>query len=248
MSRNFELLQRAAEQRARQVLPPDLFAERHAAEPTAGTTDHRLHPQISRLAEQVFFMPGTAAPRVVVFSSVDKPQDENHILAGVGEAIVLRTRMPVCVVDANLCSPSVHVYFGIGNRRGLMDALRGSRPIHECGQQIKKAHLTIVPTGMPEANWPQLITSDTMAARMAELRSAFAYVLVQSAPLGLFTHGLFLAQFSDGLVLTLEANATRREQAGKIKQDLARAQVRLLGAVLNNRTYPIPQAIYSKLW
>jgi Mrp family chromosome partitioning ATPase len=52
---------------------------------------------------------------------------------------------------------------------------------------------------------------------------------------------------ADGLVLVIEANITRRETAQKIKQDLELVGVCLVGAVLNNRTFPIPDSLYRHL-
>jgi Mrp family chromosome partitioning ATPase len=45
----------------------------------------------------------------------------------------------------------------------------------------------------------------------------------------------------------LKANSSRREIARKAVQDLQAANVRVLGAVLNQRTFPIPEALYKKL-
>jgi len=47
--------------------------------------------------------------------------------------------------------------------------------------------------------------------------------------------------------LVVEANLTRREVARKAKESLESANVRLLGAVLNNRTFPIPETIYRNI-
>jgi len=49
------------------------------------------------------------------------------------------------------------------------------------------------------------------------------------------------------VVLVLKANSSRREAARKAVQDLQNAGARILGAILNQRTFPIPQAIYTKL-
>jgi succinoglycan biosynthesis transport protein ExoP len=56
-----------------------------------------------------------------------------------------------------------------------------------------------------------------------------------------------LGQLTDGLVLVLEANSTRREAALRITENLNAAHVQILGAVLNKRTFPIPGPLYSRL-
>jgi len=56
-----------------------------------------------------------------------------------------------------------------------------------------------------------------------------------------------LGQGTDGVVLVLEANVTRRVAALSAKESLEAAGVRLLGTVLNNRTFPIPDKLYRNL-
>ena len=48
-------------------------------------------------------------------------------------------------------------------------------------------------------------------------------------------------------MLVLEANTTRRITALKAKQALEGHKVRVLGTVLNNRTFPIPESVYRLL-
>lgn len=57
---------------------------------------------------------------------------------------------------------------------------------------------------------------------------------------------LFL-EMSDGAVLTLTAHKTRREAALRAKQVLEQFKVKLIGTVLDGRTFPIPESIYRRL-
>jgi Mrp family chromosome partitioning ATPase len=86
-----------------------------------------------------------------------------------------------------------------------------------------------------------------MRQRLAELRKYFEYVLIDAPALTPGNDGIMLGRAAEGVVLVLKANASRREAARKAVQDLQNAGARILGAVLNQRTFPIPQAIYSKL-
>jgi Mrp family chromosome partitioning ATPase len=52
---------------------------------------------------------------------------------------------------------------------------------------------------------------------------------------------------TDGFVLILEANVTRREAALKVSENLRASGIQVLGAVLNKRTFPIPESLYHKL-
>jgi Mrp family chromosome partitioning ATPase len=74
-----------------------------------------------------------------------------------------------------------------------------------------------------------------------ELRKEFDYVLIDSAPLNTHGDGITLAKLTDGLVLVLETNSTRREAVARVTASLHAAQIKILGAVLNK---PIPEALY----
>lgn len=57
---------------------------------------------------------------------------------------------------------------------------------------------------------------------------------------------LFLG-ICDGAVLTLTAHKTRRETALRARQMLEQFNVKLVGVVLDGRTFPMPEAIYRRL-
>lgn len=57
---------------------------------------------------------------------------------------------------------------------------------------------------------------------------------------------LFLG-ICDGAVLTLTAHKTRRETALRTKEMLEQFNVKLIGVVLDGRTFPMPESIYRRV-
>jgi succinoglycan biosynthesis transport protein ExoP len=111
-------------------------------------------------------------------------------------------------------------------------------------------NLWLLSSGSFEADMAEsagLLNSETMKVRVMELRNEFDYVLIDSAPMNTNAEGVLLGQLADGLVLVLEANSTRREAAVRITESLHASNVRVLGAVLNKRTFPIPESVYGLL-
>jgi Mrp family chromosome partitioning ATPase len=113
--------------------------------------------------------------------------------------------------------------------------------------QIGSTNLWVLSASSLRGSRPAPQSRDQMAALVRQLRDQFDYVLVDAPPVTHYHEAVIFGQMSDGVVLVVEANATRREIARQTKERLEAADVRLLGTVLNNRTYPIPQEIYAHL-
>jgi Mrp family chromosome partitioning ATPase len=76
------------------------------------------------------------------------------------------------------------------------------------------------------------------------MRKDFDSVIIDAPPLTRYSDAVVLGQLSDGLVLVLEAGTTRREAAFAAAKTLRSANIPILTAVLNKRTFPIPKSVY----
>jgi Mrp family chromosome partitioning ATPase len=82
---------------------------------------------------------------------------------------------------------------------------------------------------------------------MGDLKEEFDYVLVDAPPISSNTDAVLLGQMADGIILVVQADSTRREAARIAKETFESAKVRLLGAILTDRKFPIPESLYRKL-
>jgi Mrp family chromosome partitioning ATPase len=92
-----------------------------------------------------------------------------------------------------------------------------------------------------------LLNGDRLRVRFEELRNEFDYLLVDAPSLTRYADATALGRLTDGLVLVLEANSTRKEAALRVMENLRAAQIQVLAAVLNKRTFPIPEKLYHRL-
>jgi capsular exopolysaccharide synthesis family protein len=202
--------------------------------------------EVLKLVQRVFRSTAPDAPRTVVFTGVGHGDGCTWITANAALTLAAQTTASICVVDGNVRTPSLHKFFEIDNRYGLAEATSQAGPVRSFAQQISGSNLWVLTAGNLPANSPAApLSSEGMRIRMAELRAEFDYVLVDSAPANLYADAITLGRLADGIILVLQSNATRRETAMKAKEGLQLANVRLLGAVLNKRTYPIPQNFYN---
>jgi capsular exopolysaccharide synthesis family protein len=214
----------------------------------AAVSENQLaREEASKLVHNLFLSPGNISNRVVVFAAIDSGNGCSRVSSLVARTLAGQAGAPVCLVDANLRTSSSPHPFKVNNDYGLTDALRSPGPITEFVTNFGPENLAVLSCGSGAKDSVALLTSPNMRARVTDLRNEFAYILIDAPPLNSYADAIALGQLADGVVLILEANATRRESAVKVADHLRSMHVKLLGAVLNKRTFPIPETLYNLL-
>jgi hypothetical protein len=198
--------------------------------------------QIQGLVRRVFFSNAARPVRQIVFSAVEAETDVHGICRRVGEILALETPGTVAVMG--------------GYPRLLQDAGREHEqmaenetkagtvpPLRRIAARVR-GNLWLVPGAGSDGD---RVTNASLHSYLSELRREFEYSIVEGAPAGGSNDTTAMAQFADGIILVLSAQHTRRVTARKIKEELEGAQARLLGTVLSDRVFPIPEGIYRRL-
>jgi hypothetical protein len=249
MSRSFDIIERAQQDRDLFRVPPVTGAPSNGAF-TSGKTSPDLsgfaREEVLRLVQRIFLAAdtfGSIGLRRVVFCGIDEADGSRLLSAQVGRVLAEQIQSQVCIVDADLRTLSAN---------SLVDLLplqSASLSAHEPSNAIMRKvtdNLWLVPANA--------LHPDGMGLTLDELRTwiglhgcEFGHVVINGPPIGLHNDTVLLGQLSDGAVLVLEANSTRWQTARKAKDALESANVRVLGTVLNNRTFPIPEKLYRWL-
>jgi hypothetical protein len=232
-----------------QALAGDIF-EMDAVEPQtsvaresiAWNPDRFGEEQIRSLVRQVF-LPGWPKPaRQVVFCAVDDG-DVDGICLRVSQVLAAQIPGSVALVETHLeCSDVCDEY---GSPTPIFRP-SGFRPLRDSARRVS-SHLWRVPREMFMAENEAGLSVEWLPSRLRELRLEFDYTIVHGPPAALCSDAALLGYLSDGVVLVLEANATRRAAAQRAVQMLQATNARLLGTVLSKRTFPIPEGIYRRL-
>ncbi len=205
----------------------------------AGWSPERFaREQIRRLVRQVFFGRGPIEVRQVVFSAVDAQTDVQMICTQVGEALAQETSSDVAVVG------------GIGEggiRRGAPYSSSGNRSVE--GMQLNQPVANTLRNlwFLPPREGRGWGSKASIKTYLNDIRREFHYSIVEAPPVTNCDEALSLGESADGLILVLSAKRTKRMAAFRIREMLAFAQVRLLGTVLSDREFPIPEKIYRRL-
>lgn len=189
--------------------------------------------QIQALVQQLFFRRDSKPVRHVGFVTVEASTETATLCFEVAKALAEEDRYDVALIDAHPGSLPLHAQLHV--------------PVPARAEPI----WTIAPRlwMVPRPAWlPDLSESRVTAqnlSRLRELTTDYDFSILSCAPVSWLTPSI--GQTCDGLVLVLTANKTRRIVAAQIKDQLTKAQVPLLGTVLADRRFPVPQGLYRNL-
>ena len=186
--------------------------------------------QIRLLLQQLFFHPQRPQYRHVAFTAVDFQSDITPLCLNVARALSEEGKYHVGLIDARLESSTLWLESGKTEGRNAPEV--GERfSIVQRHEWMNHGHSEAI--------------SDDNLTQLRRLSQQFDFSILCCGSISWLSSRV--GRVCDGLVLVLTANQTRRLVVQKIRHQLQRAQVPVLGTILAERRFPVPGALYRKL-
>lgn len=243
MSRNFDLLAEVERERESDA------RNNHGAVVTGHPVAKEFIPadsgglEMLRLVQTVFLSTNGAAPRQVVFCGVDDENGSSAVCAKAAWTLAAASSKPVCLIDANSRAQHLSRLLRLENTIPFTGKSPSVR--EECVQI--GSNLWFAGTSLLSDNHGVLLPADELKRRMTQMDTAFEYVLIDAPGAGVCGDAAILGQVAESAILVVEANRTRRFKVARAKESFDSAGVQLLGTVLHNRSFPIPEKLYRRL-
>jgi len=161
-------------------------------------------------------------------------------LAQLGDSTVL--------VDADLRKPGIGrlLNLGTGKYAGLSSYLAGVSSL----DLVSVPHpaipnLVAIPTGPLPPNPADLLSSHKLADAIAELRTKFKFIVIDSPPIMAATDAVILSVQADGVLLVVRSGETPKEAFTRTRDLLTSVKCHILGVVLNAVDSSAPDYYYS---
>lgn len=130
---------------------------------------------------------------------------------------------------------------------GLVEHLAGEAALAEVIRESTHANLSVIPCGARRRQGPELLASEAMQRLVAELRTQFDAVIIDSAPLAAGIDPYALGAASGAMLVVLRAGETDTKLAQAKLGTIDRLPVRLIGTVLNDVGADATYRYYSYL-
>jgi capsular exopolysaccharide synthesis family protein len=191
----------------------------------------RTNLQFLRVAGGGSGTPGQGASVVAVTSSFSG-EGKSTVSANLATTLA-ETGARVLLVDADLRRPTVADVLGIEGGVGLTTVLAGQADLDDVVQDWGSAGLAVLPSGPVPPNPAELLDSPAMRALLAELRTRYDHVVLDTTPVLPVADASVLSRVVDGVVVVANARRARRRHLAQSLGDLSRVSAGVLGVVLN---------------
>lgn len=163
-------------------------------------------------------------------------------------AMAQSTNKPkILLIDADMRRGKLARYLGIRNHAGLAELLRGQAKLDDVLFKGDIDNLTFISSGTVPPNPVELLGSEDMKDFLTDIKQKFDYILIDTPPLISVTDPGILGAQADGVLMVIQAGRTQRGIVRHATELLHQAQARLLGYILTNIEYHLPEYIYRYL-
>ena len=153
----------------------------------------------------------------------------------------------VLLVDADLRRGRVARYLGVQTQVGLNEVLNGSAKLEDALFKVDIDNLTFIASGSVPENPAELLASENMKSFLSEARARFDYVIIDTPPIIPVTDSGIVGSQVDGVLLMVQAGRTQRGIVRRAEELLHQSHSTILGHVLTNIEYHLPEYIYRYL-
>jgi capsular exopolysaccharide synthesis family protein len=125
-------------------------------------------------------------------------------------AIIASANKKVLLLDFDMHKPKVHISMGLKNEKGLSTFISGRDRLEDVIQKSTVENLQIITAGPVPPNASELVLSERVDEMIAELRTIYDYILIDTPPIMLISDSMVLMRKVDiGLFVMNTEKATK---------------------------------------
>jgi capsular exopolysaccharide synthesis family protein len=186
-------------------------------------------------------------PQVILVSSALPREGKTTAAANLAVTLAQLGDKTV-ILDGDLRKPGIRRLLNLGTDKqvGLSSYLAGVSTL----DLVVVPHpaipnLAAIPTGPLPPNPADLLSSHTLSDAIAELRTKYKFIVIDSPPIMAATDAVILSVHADGVLLVVRSGETPKEAFTRTRELLNGVKCHLLGVVLNAVSPKAPDYYYS---
>jgi len=192
------------------------------------------------------FADGGNPPKIIAVTSAMPSEGKSIVSMNIAIAQAQLGKRTV-LIDADMRKPRLHEAFGVDKARdGLATLLQGTdkddlaKGVVDAAVPVSHVteNLFLIPCGGTPRNPAELLDSDRFLDLVKALDEEFDYVIFDSPPSTSLVDSFIIASKVDGLIIVVKTFSTQKGTSSFLAENMRNANVKLLGAVCNNKDMP----------
>jgi polysaccharide biosynthesis transport protein len=154
----------------------------------------------------------------------------------------------VIIIDCDLRKPNLHNVLGLQNTKGVIDICGLGTAIEDVVIKDHFPNLDVLTAGGRAVNPTNILNHDNFPRMLAELRTRYDRVIVDTPPLAPVSDAMIIVQHVDGVIFTLRFNFVRTRGAQFCVKRLLETNVPCFGAILNGLDLRLSDYYYAEYY
>ncbi|MGH3087169.1 MAG: CpsD/CapB family tyrosine-protein kinase, partial [Rubrobacteraceae bacterium] len=171
-------------------------------------------------------------PKVITITSPGPREGKSTTCSNLA-VVLAQAGKNVLLLECDFRKPVVHRIFELRNLRGIVDVLAEERDAQEVWHEPIQG-LKVITAGPVPTNPAELLGSERFARFLDQMRQDFDYVLIDAPPVQTVSDPMIVAAQSDGVLLVLDAQSTRKVAIRRSVRGLESVGANVLGTIMNN--------------
>jgi len=173
-------------------------------------------------------------PKLLLITSSFAAEGKSTCAANLAISFAQRSAH-VLLVDTDLRKGTLHMKFRLSNRAGLSTLLS-----RESGNEAYEhplpelPNLAVLSRGPIAPNPGEMLASRAMEEMLAQWRTEYEHVILDSSPILAVADTLSIAPQVDAAFILVRSGITRKRALVRVREQLRRANARVLGTVIND--------------
>jgi len=192
--------------------------------------------------------------RIVEHFAITAPQAQNILLSSaeakegktitaIGLALttaLLKPNKRILLVDLDLRHSMIQRLLKLDKTIGMREVIAGRSSIEEVVDNKVLTNLAVITAGKEAIDFPEALQSSELVDFLENVKLHYDFAFYDSPPVKNYVDVLLLSSVMDGVVMIIRPKISRAEEVVSAKDDIHRANGKVIGSVMNDFYNPIP--------
>jgi len=232
------------------MLEEDVLDDFHRTIENIHIEAEKIHLQVIGITSPVAVQ-GTSTFTAIlslIMAAIEKTYENQIDRDGIESHMDINKRKPgVLLIDTQLRNPSLHDKLEVVKEGGIIEILENDFRFKKGIKKVKNSSLKFISSGENKDFQLKPNHLKKLKAYLDILKTKIDYVILDIPPLLQYPEGIALSKLCDAIILVVQAGEAKWEIVQEARRLLERAEVNIMGSILNRRKFYIPNWAYKNL-